>query len=376
MEQEVQLGPLCTRLINAAFILPRWGKMEAVQKDCWYFVVLLFLTFLKVAVQHTDVETVQLVEGMVLNCLCPWDGKLSMVSWTKVPNKSPIAVFHPEHGVSFPYSYRERIEFLKTATLDGSISLKNVTHQDIGLYHCSVQTFPQGPWNKYIRVEDLDEPPEDDNSTEPPPLEDLLADTKLEVEKGSNLTISCKQPLNGTMYRVRLDKMQHDHTWFLISSCEKTEQGLDVEAFRDGVNCTDSLDLSLSLTDVGSGDGGFYRCTFNTDLGEQATLVQLAVAPPGGFSLSLYMMYIYIGAGAAGLILFISFLILVMRLRKKNRREEYRVKLHPSRRQPNIYENIPLCPRRMKKSRQNNPIYANLPAGRVLPTAHRPRDKK
>lgn len=36
-----------TRLINAAFILPLWGKMEAVQKDCWYFVVLIFLPFLK-----------------------------------------------------------------------------------------------------------------------------------------------------------------------------------------------------------------------------------------------------------------------------------------------------------------------------------------
>lgn len=34
-------------LINAAFILPRWGKMEAGQKDRWYFVVLLFLLFLE-----------------------------------------------------------------------------------------------------------------------------------------------------------------------------------------------------------------------------------------------------------------------------------------------------------------------------------------
>lgn len=34
-------------LINAAFILPRWGKMEAGQKDHWYLVVLIFLLFLK-----------------------------------------------------------------------------------------------------------------------------------------------------------------------------------------------------------------------------------------------------------------------------------------------------------------------------------------
>lgn len=100
-------------------------------------------------------ETVRLEEGMVLTCVCPWDGQLSMVSWTKAPDKNPIAVFSPEFGVSVPYTYRERIEFLRAMPMDGSIALKNVTHQDIGLYHCSVQTFPQGPWTKDFQVEDL-----------------------------------------------------------------------------------------------------------------------------------------------------------------------------------------------------------------------------
>lgn len=92
---------------------------------------------------------------MVLKCLCPWQGSFSMVSWTKPPNKDPIAVFHPELGTSFSHHYQERIEFLRSTPMDGSISLKNVTHQDIGVYHCSVQSFPQGSWTKSIQVEDL-----------------------------------------------------------------------------------------------------------------------------------------------------------------------------------------------------------------------------
>lgn len=45
--QEVQLGRLAAHLINAAFILPRWDNMGAVQGDHWYLMVLVFLPFLK-----------------------------------------------------------------------------------------------------------------------------------------------------------------------------------------------------------------------------------------------------------------------------------------------------------------------------------------
>lgn len=47
VSQEVQLGRLATFLINAAFILPRWANMGAVQGDHWYLMVLICLPFLK-----------------------------------------------------------------------------------------------------------------------------------------------------------------------------------------------------------------------------------------------------------------------------------------------------------------------------------------
>nr|XP_020455629.1 CD226 antigen isoform X3 [Monopterus albus] len=353
--------------------------MEAVQKDHWYFVVLLFLPFIKVAVQKNEVATVRLEEGMVLDCLCPWDGSLSLVSWTKAPDKNPIAILHPELGVNFSHRYRERIEFLRTTLMDGSISIRNVTHQDIGLYHCSVQTFPQGPWTKDIQVEDLDDPPEDDNSTEPPSPEVIVANTELIAEENSNLTIICNHQHNGSVSQALMKKMPQGQGWNTIGVCKKEGGNPVSENYSDRgrVVCADSLDVSLQLTAVMQEDGGYYRCIFTTDVGEQTTTVLLTVLISGGFSLPVYMMYIYIGAGAAGLVLLIVMIILAVRQRKKNRREEYRVKLNPHQRQPNFYENIPVCPRITKKSRQikNVPVYANLQTVRSHKTRCQSRDK-
>lgn len=300
---------------------------------------------------------------MVLECLCPWSGNLSMISWTKIPDKDPVAVFHPEFGVAFSRHYRERIEFLRTTPMDGSIAMRNVTHQDIGLYHCSVQTFPQGPWTRNIQVEDLDEPPRDDEDiVEPSTPEVMGVDTELVAEHNSNVTIGCNRQHNATIYQVILEKMPHNQPWSIIGVCKRVEGGLVGEDYSDRgrVNCTDSLELSLHLQGVVQEDSGFYRCTLSTDAGVQTTTMLLTVPPPGGFSLSVYMMYIYIGSGAAGLILLTAIIILALKhSRKKNKRVEYRVKQHLSQRQPNLYENV-LCPRKKQRQIKKCPVYANL----------------
>ncbi|KAF7659122.1 hypothetical protein LDENG_00002660 [Lucifuga dentata] len=342
--------------------------MEAVQKDQWYFMVLIFLPFIKVSIQQKEAAIiVHLEEGMVLDCLCPWDGNLSMVSWSKVPEKYPVAVFHPEYGVAFTHHYRERIEFLRTTPMDGSISMRNVTHQDIGLYQCSVQTFPQGSWTRNIQVEDLDDPPEDDEILQSPTPEVIQVDTELVAEQNNNLTISCNHEHNGTVYQVIVEKMPHGHPWGIIGVCKVVEGGLVGEDYseRGRVSCADSLDVSLQLTDVVQEDGGFYRCSFSTDAGVQTTTVLLTVPTPGEFSLSVYMMYIYIGVGVAGLILLIVIITLTVKHRKKNWRKEYRVKLHPAQRRPNYYENIPAHGRMGKRPKHRNdcPIYANIQTG-------------
>lgn len=93
-----------------------------------------------------------LQNGMLLNCTCPWTGKLVMVTWTKGVNSSPLAVYHPDYGVNFNSAYDGRVEFINTSAMDGSIRVTNVTEEDEGVYQCSMQTFPQGSWSKETLV--------------------------------------------------------------------------------------------------------------------------------------------------------------------------------------------------------------------------------
>ncbi|KAM6977650.1 CD226 antigen [Aplochiton taeniatus] len=263
--------------------------MEAVQKDHWYFLVLLsLLPSLKVAVLQRDVSTtVRLEEGMVLKCLCPWDGNLSMVSWTKIPETSPVAVFHPDFGVAFSYHYRERIEFLRTTPMDGSISIRNITHRDEGVYRCSVQTFPQGSWSMDILVQDSAEP--DFLPTTEVPPEVMEADTELVAEKSDNLTLHCHHEHNGTVYQVSMEKLAHGRAGsgggraIILGTCRVVDGGLVAEEHtqRGRVNCSDTLDVSLQLVDVVEEDSGLYRCRFSTDAGVQTTTVLLTVPSPG-----------------------------------------------------------------------------------------------
>ncbi|CAB1340861.1 unnamed protein product, partial [Coregonus sp. 'balchen'] len=340
---------LSTHLINAAFILPQRAKMEAVQKDHWYFMVLLiFLSSLKVSVQQRNgVTTVKLEEGMVLGCVCPWEGNLSMVSWTKLIRfeKAPVAVYHPEYGVSISQSYQTRIQFLKTTPMDGSITISMVTQEDAGLYHCSVQTFPKGSWARDIRVEVEDtvtlEEGDAGSEAEPEP-EVIEADTELIAERSDNLTMSCNHEHNGTVYEVTVEKLGHGSASGvgIMAVCRLENGGLfRVDYTHRGiVNCSDRLDTSLQLNDVGEEDGGLYRCLFNTDAGVQTTTVLLTVLSPVEFSLSEYLIYIYIGGGVSGLLLLLSIISC------------------------NNYENVPVYDRMRNGTNQrgDSPVYANI----------------
>ncbi|XP_011616809.1 CD226 antigen isoform X2 [Takifugu rubripes] len=344
--------------------------MVAVQRDHWYLMVLIIVPFLKDVVPQKDAVTVRLEEGMVLKCLCPWQGSFSMVSWTKPPNKDPIAVFHPELGMSFSHHYQERIEFLRSTPMDGSISLKNVTHQDIGVYHCSVQSFPQGSWTKSIQVEDLDEPPdEEEEHGDSSETQDVIrVDTELVAEQHSNATVFCNREHDNTVHNVTLERMSHDdQPWGVIGVCSSIKGGPVAQNYSDRgrLTCTDALNVRLHLTGVQQQDAGLYRCTWSTDGVLQTTTMLLRVQPTdteaGGFSLSAYVMYIYIGAGVAGFILLIIFIVLTTKHMKQRNRVEYRVKLHPAQRPiHNFYENISVCPRKKPRHISECPIYVNL----------------
>lgn len=110
----------------------------------------------------------------------------------------------------------------------------------------------------------------------------ITTDSELIAEQDSNLTISCNHEHNGTVYQVTLEKMPHLQPWGIIGICKK-DSDLVSEDYSDRgrVSCTDTLHVSLHLTGVVEEDGGFYRCTFDTDAGLQTTTVLVSVLPSG-----------------------------------------------------------------------------------------------
>ncbi|XP_036414758.1 CD226 antigen isoform X2 [Colossoma macropomum] len=303
--------------------------MEAVQKEYWYFLVLVSLTFLKVSEQlRAPVSTVRLQEGMMLDCLCPWTGRLSMVSWTKQPDQKPLAIYHPEFGVNFGAPYEGRVEFVKASSMDGSIIITNVTEEDLGLYRCSLQTFPQGSWTKDTLVE---------NKLVISTTSSAHPHTELIVPESENLTIICKAHA-GAVSEVSIEKLwsgQEGST--VLAVCKALADNVGVTEFADriGVNCTDDLEMSVHLNDVMEKDGGLYRCNFSMATGTQDTsLIVLTTIPNRGLRNLHNMMYIYVGGGVAGAFVLMSGVLLLTWLsrRRRRRREEYRIQLHPAKR--------------------------------------------
>ncbi|XP_049341426.1 CD226 antigen isoform X1 [Astyanax mexicanus] len=337
--------------------------MEAVQKEYWYFLVLVIsLTFLKVSEQlRAPVSKVQLQDGMVLDCLCPWTGRLIMVSWTKQPDSKPLAIYHPDYGVNYAAAYEGRVEFSNASPTDGSIILTNVTEGDLGLYSCFLQMFPEGSWTKDTLVE------KSGISTV-----SVHSDTKLVVAESQNLTMWCKYngAHAGAVSEVTVEKLWSDQQGStLLGVCKEQEGSVEVSDFEDRVrvNCSSDLELSVQLSSVVKEDGGLYRCNFTTDTGVQTTsIIQLTTISTQERIGLQDVLYLYIGGGVAGAFVLMSgvFLLMWLSRRRRRRREEYRIQLHPAkRRQNNAYDQGAVYDRMKKGTKhqsKNNPVYVNL----------------
>ncbi|CAL8400195.1 unnamed protein product [Arctogadus glacialis] len=344
-------------------------------------VLSISLSLLKVSAgQRGEPLLVGLQEGMVLDCRCPWNGSFSMVTWTKSPDRNnPIAIFHPVHGKTFSWRYSQRVEFPRAETMDGSIVLRNITHQDLGVYHCTITTFPLGSWSRDVTVEDQDEPPEEEEEVQvadPPGPALPPAAVGVTSRSGDGVSLPCSHGDgshdNGTaavVLQVFVERHVEgvpDLLWSSVASGGEEGEGEEGEGgARVRVNCTEDLSAcSLRMEGVTPEDGGLYRCRFVTTAGETTATVTLTVTDAGEFRTSDYVKYLYIGGGAAGFLILLSvFLVLLTIYWKKKRREESRLKGRS--RQGGLLETNNY----VSRQRKEEPVYGNVPSGSRLALA-------
>ncbi|RXM97154.1 Rotatin [Acipenser ruthenus] len=216
--------------------------------------------------------TVKMEQNLTLKCECPWSGNLSQINWERKSDskKELVAVYHKQHGLKLFNKYEGRIVFLNSSSMDGSITIINASAEDLGLYQCSIQTFPKGSWIKHLLVENSDG------------FDNRKPDSYELVEKGHHFMLRCHYFLNGTVYRVTIERIgeKHKDTIALCSFPDGKIIGPDYEE-RTLVNCSRALNINLLLMNISINDEGVYQCHFSTDRGNHTTTISLSVRKDG-----------------------------------------------------------------------------------------------
>lgn len=99
---------------------------------------------------------VQLSETMTLECVYPMMDNLTQVEWTKISGTETvkIIVYIPNYRMYIDPNYLHRVHFLNSSVglHNMSLSFYNASEADIGTYSCLFNTFPNGLWEKKIKV--------------------------------------------------------------------------------------------------------------------------------------------------------------------------------------------------------------------------------
>nr|XP_009671627.1 PREDICTED: CD226 antigen [Struthio camelus australis] len=219
------------------------------------------VTFLSVAFQlyGTNVEgkfvdsTVKLKEKMTLDCVYPKKAMVIQTSWLKsnTTHTKNIAVLHPDYGIHIEDNYRGRIHFKNDSREDNSLFFIKSTLEDVGLYFCSIQTYPDGIWEKVIKViqpADAFEVPEKQNNP-------------VFREPGGNVTLSCPYKIGGSVQQVVWERIKADRidSIVLCNSLGQKNFGSDFEE-RTLVDCAPEASSMIVVQNITASDTAIYRC--------------------------------------------------------------------------------------------------------------------
>ncbi|NXN22205.1 CD226 protein, partial [Nycticryphes semicollaris] len=197
-------------------------------------------------------STVKLTENVKLECIYPKPAMIIQTSWTKfnVTHRENIAVLHPIYGVRIEDKYSGRIYFENASREDKSLSFIKSTLEDVGLYFCSIVTFPDGIWEKVIEIiqSDAVEVAEKENN-------------HIFTKPGGNVTFICPYKIGASVQQVLWERIKTDQvdTVVLCHSSGKQRFGSDFEE-RTLVDCSAQANSTITIQNITDDDYALYRC--------------------------------------------------------------------------------------------------------------------
>uniref|UniRef100_A0A8D0FJC9 CD226 molecule n=1 Tax=Strix occidentalis caurina TaxID=311401 RepID=A0A8D0FJC9_STROC len=193
-------------------------------------------------------STVKLTEKVKLECIYPKKAVIMQTSWMKlnVTHKENIAVLHPIYGVHIEDKYNGRIYFENASREDKSLSFTKSTLEDVGLYFCSIVTYPDGIWEKVIEI-----------------IQTVSAKQTHPVfaKPGRNVALTCPHKTGDSVQQVMWERIKADQvdTIVLCNLSGKQSFGSDFKE-RTLVDCSDQANSMIVIQNITASDFATYRC--------------------------------------------------------------------------------------------------------------------
>uniref|UniRef100_A0A663F1Q4 CD226 molecule n=1 Tax=Aquila chrysaetos chrysaetos TaxID=223781 RepID=A0A663F1Q4_AQUCH len=197
-------------------------------------------------------STVKLTERVKLECIYPKKATIIQTSWMKlnVTHKENIAVLHPMYGIHIEDKYNGRIYFENASREDKSLSFIKSTLEDVGLYFCSIVTYPDGIWEKVIEIIQADAFEVSEKQNNP-----------MFTKPGGNVAFTCPYKIGDSVQQVMWERIKADRVDIVVlcNSSGKRSFGSDFKE-RTLVDCSDQANSTIVIQNFTASDFATYRC--------------------------------------------------------------------------------------------------------------------
>ncbi|KAM5158226.1 LOW QUALITY PROTEIN: CD226 antigen-like [Mantella aurantiaca] len=205
-----------------------------------------------------------------LDCIYSSNETLIQSSWQKWNGSSweSFVSIHKTYGTYISEKYKGKISFVvENSSSDISLTLENVSKEDIGIYLCAFTVFPKGTVRKKITVQ-------------ADGFGEMIPSTHETFTENSSIILTFQHTLKGKVINMTLEKCT-DGKVDIIAYCELKMSGRKQLTYgfdyskHSHVNCSDLQSVTLSIKHAFRKDEGFYRCHFYTEELSQTIAIKM-----------------------------------------------------------------------------------------------------